>query len=325
MSQFGKLKKTRLRQAYTLLELLLALGVSVVIVAAITTAITVYLVSVQRHQRRIEQKQVARNVLTMIANDLRAGLQFKAADVSGIENLEASQDLIAGVTAAVGGEVPADATDTDTADEGASGSDASSSSGGDTSGEAEDSEEDTASYRPTLVGNSSVINVDISRLPRLDQYLAIATGGDIYSQTGSDVKSINYMVSSAAAPNEAGFDPQVSKLGGLYRRQIDRAIANYAGEMVAPNAPDNNSQLIAPEIIEIGFRYFDGSSWQDSWNSEENGFFPLAIEVTIVLDPNRIDNALSGKALSAQDMFALETYRGVVHLPSAEVPPEEAP
>ncbi len=41
----------------------------------------------------------------------------------------------------------------------------------------------------------------------------------------------------------------------------------------------------APEVVELQFRYFDGTHWLDSWNSLEKNGLPLAIEVQLKLMP----------------------------------------
>ena len=87
-------------------------------------------------------------------------------------------------------------------------------------------------------------------------------------------------------------------------------------------APDDSSNLVASEIAEIRFRYFDGDDWQTEWNSEEQGGFPPAIEIVLVIDPTR---STSGQdyQYSGFDSAVMEQYRSVVHLPAAELPPEE--
>ena len=41
------------------------------------------------------------------------------------------------------------------------------------------------------------------------------------------------------------------------------------------------SDILAPEVVEIQFRYFDGISWIDTWDSQSSGFLPRAIEITM--------------------------------------------
>ena len=177
-----------------------------------------------------------------------------------------------------------------------------------------------------MIGTATQMVVDVSRLPRVDQYNSFMLGLDPQSQTPSDLKSIAYFI---AGPNtqkaSQEFDPAVAELGGLYRRQIDRAVAEYRGETSGPSSPDEFSTLVAPEITAIKFRYYDGSDWLTEWDSEEQQFFPLAIEVVITIDGDRVANARRNKpsANNESSQENLRQYRLVVHLPAAEVPPEE--
>ena len=80
-------KFTIARPAFTLLELLLALALTVVVISTIATAIHVNLFSLTRAQSTVERKQVARSVMAMIGNDIRAAVQFRAADYSGLQEV----------------------------------------------------------------------------------------------------------------------------------------------------------------------------------------------------------------------------------------------
>lgn len=77
-----------------MLELLLALGLSVVVFSAVGAGVQIYLVALTKQQAMVEQKQVARALLAMIGNDLRAGIQYKATDYSGLDNLIQTQTMM---------------------------------------------------------------------------------------------------------------------------------------------------------------------------------------------------------------------------------------
>ena len=62
---------TRARNAFTLFELILAIGLSVALVSLIGTAIDLYLTRVDKSRLQVEEAQLARTVLAMIADDLR--------------------------------------------------------------------------------------------------------------------------------------------------------------------------------------------------------------------------------------------------------------
>jgi len=165
--------------------------------------------------------------------------------------------------------------------------------------------------------------IDISRLPRIDQYNPLIASDADRMSSPSDVKSIAYFVSEAPSvaesTNEFG---NASEHGGLYRREVDRAVASYLGDFQLVESPDNYSKLLAPEVSELRFRYFDGSDWQTTWDSTERGGFPVAVEVVVVIDPSQSASGGNGQS-SGTDTDTLETYRSVVFLPVAEPVEEE--
>lgn len=280
------------RAGYTLIELLLALGLSVVVITTIAMAIQIYLVALTKQQAVVEQKQVARSLLAMIENDLRAGIQYKANDYSGLDNLMNTQMLML--------------------------------SGG-ASEEGEESEPDSliieeeVAFRPTMLGSASVIMIDISRLPRLDQYNPLIASEEAEVQTPSDVKSLAYFV----ALTDGGMEQKIQFAetrapGGLYRREIDRAVAEFMGDTSLLSSPDRYTKLIANEVAQITFRYFDGVDWQTEWDSTEDGGFPMAIEVILVIDSERSATGSEAYSYAGVDGESMQIYRTVVDLPVAE-------
>lgn len=289
------------RRGYTLLELILALGLSIFVVTAIGAAIQLYLVAVLKQQATIERKQVARGVSDMIGNDLRGGVIYKAEDYSDLENLVQSQALLSNAaSAAMGEEEAPDESEPELI-----------------------VDEENVAFRPLLLGTSRYLILDVSRAPRLDEYNPLIANADSEVRTPSDIKSVAYFVSLT----EGGKQSQVtfatpSAPGGLYRRSIDRAVASFRGDTNLVENPDEFSELVAGEIAELQFRYFDGADWQTTWDSEEAGGFPVAIEITLVLDPSRIDGG-PNYSYGGFDGAEMESYRSVVHLPAAEQTAEE--
>ena len=302
------------RSGYTLMELLLALGLSVVVILAIGLAIQIYMVSLTKQQSRIERKQVVRAVFAMISNDLRAGVQYKASDYTGLDTLLQTQ--ITNLQAAAQLNVAEDADETPSAPQ-------------EQESESEQEEapeiiaEEEVAFRPTLLGSESVVMIDISRLPRLDQYNPLVAAADLETQTPSDIKSSAYFVSLNKGGIEEKLDFAESRAeGGLYRREIDRSVADYQGDNQLFSEADQYTRLVAHEIAQIGFRYYDGEEWQSEWDSEEAGGFPAAIEISIVVDPER-SAPTSQSADTESDEDTSEFYRYVVHLPVTDLPPPE--
>ena len=179
--------------------------------------------------------------------------------------------------------------------------------------------EDEVSFRPTLLGSASVIMIDISRLPRLDQYNPLIASDETRVQSPSDVKSLAYFVSLTNGGMESTIQfAETRAPGGLYRREIDRAVAEFNGDTSLLSSPDNYTKLIANEVAQINFRYFDGEEWQTEWDSAENGGFPVAIEVTLMIDPARSANGSDNYDVSGVDGESMQIYRTVVDLPVAE-------
>ncbi len=65
-------RKRRVLAGFTLLEVVLAIGLAGVVLALLTTAIDLYLVRVDVNRTRVESAQLARTLLTRMADDLRA-------------------------------------------------------------------------------------------------------------------------------------------------------------------------------------------------------------------------------------------------------------
>ena len=326
------------RPAYTLLEVLLALGLTVVIFSMIAAGIRVHLVSIARQQLKIEQRQIARNLLTTIGTDIRSAVLYRATDYSGLENIRATellqgaggtsggggggltvQDLIDDPEGAAAREAAGEFEQNDEEDED---EENNSNDEDDVDEEIEGLiQEEDVSYRPVLRGNEASIQFDISRLPRLDQYRSFgAGGGEAINATPSDIKSISYFFSNSPASNEVlvPLDASIAQ-GGLYRRELDRAVAAFAELDGLNTSPDSASRLLAPEVASIRFRYFDGVDWWTEWDFDEQGGLPTAIEIRLTIDPTRTVARIANDAAQAQATF----YRSVVHLPLSEIREEE--
>jgi len=289
------------RSGYTLMELLLALGLSVVVIAAIGIAIQIYMISLTNQQAMIERKQIVRSIFAMIGNDLRAGVQYKASDYSGLDTLlqtqitnMASQIPLGEEEEEAAPEVPMILV------------------------------EEEVAFRPTLLGSQTAVMIDISRLPRLDQYNPLVAAADLETQTPSDVKSLAYFVSLDKGGIEDQLDfAETRAPGGLYRREIDRAVADYMGNYDLMSEADKYTRLVAHEVAQIAFRYFDGEEWQTEWDSAEAGGFPSAIEIMLVIDTERSAESSQSYSYGGPDEETAETYRYVVHLPVADLPKSE--
>ncbi len=145
---------------------------------------------------------------------------------------------------------------------------------------------------PGLFGNKSELQLDVSRLPRLEQYQKLVGGVGSVTDLPSDLKTVAYYVRGpAAAPPDTGFAPQGtltasdSMRAGLVRRELDRAVTQYANEQGRMEQVNQQGELIAPEVVGLEFRYFDGSQWMEFWDSQQIQGLPLAVEITVAIQP----------------------------------------
>ncbi|MBA4019355.1 MAG: hypothetical protein C0483_19485 [Pirellula sp.] len=215
---------------------------------------------------------------------------------------------------------------------GSGGSSGSSGSSGGSAKSAADAESESSgdvTIAPLGVyGNQYDLQVDVSRLPRIDRMDSltgtitpdgIAAAGD----PPSDVKTVSYYISTtaaAAAPlsSNSGTAAPVMPAGGLVRRQVDRAIVNYGTLYGGSTDAGTREQMLAPEATALEFRYYDGTEWLTSWSSSDRGAVPVAIEIMLTLRAADAAPVGSTLLLASPGLPQEQTYRLMVHLPAGE-------
>ena len=313
-----------LNRAFTLLEVLLTLAMSVVLMGLIGTAFQFYAVDMNVRNMDIQQTQMAAAVMQMIEDDLRATLHSEPADMSGLEEL---------LSSSLGGE--------EEGDKSGGGEEEDLSAAGISMEEDIVEEMDAVPLNltsgvavlqtPGLIGNQYQIQLDLSRLPRLEEYVQMmdqttATLQDV----PSDLKTVAYYVQSddstaGVLDSLAELDPDATDLtsGGLVRRSLDRAATLEAATMGNISTLNQTGDLLAPEVKAIEFSYWDGLTWQLEWSSDEFGELPLAVQVTIYM----VDPALAATededTLASLGPESMRSFTHIVRLPMA-VPIETA-
>jgi hypothetical protein len=92
------------------------------------------------------------------------------------------------------------------------------------------------------------------------------------------------------------------------------------------DAPDDPSFIFAEEIRSLEFRYWDGTTWQQTWDgTTPTGSAsapigpPMAVEIKIGIIPPGLRRQSSGMSLDAPEQ-TLKYYRHVVAIPTANGP-----
>ena len=198
-----------------------------------------------------------------------------------------------------------------------------------------------------LSGTLSEMYVDTIRLPRREELFATVTGytnAPIGVQTGglaasstvaatsgvarpSDLKSVRYFIrqgenvepGSVAATSLAG-DLQL-RAGGLVRQEIARTMRVWAEQSGNTAILDSGQALVAPEVVRIEFRYFDGAQISDVWEMLERNSLPVAIEVRLWIVPaaEAAESHVAGLYNVGNLPKTAREYRQTVYLPMSEL------
>jgi len=175
---------------------------------------------------------------------------------------------------------------------------------------------------PGIYGNANELQIDVSRLPRLDQMQAIlspdtTTTTALTQDTMSDVKTVLYFLagSSSGGGSTASGD-------GLYRREMDRAVASFATTQGGQAMEDtSNQEPLAAEVVDIEFQYYDGNEWVSEWDSTENNGLPMAVEISLTITrPQHSESpgGMSGGSSNSAKESDAHTYTLMVSLPVAQ-------
>ncbi|GIW92306.1 MAG: hypothetical protein KatS3mg110_0347 [Pirellulaceae bacterium] len=408
------------RAGLSLLELILALGLSALVLYAISMAVDLHLRVLDVRRTQVEEAQIARAVLQSIANDLRGIVPHYRVDLSAVEQMmvqamaSAAEQLAAGGSAAAGGGTsgsgssggsggastsgsggaasggsagagagsgssgappggaaglpssgssagrgqPGTGTGTTGSPSGSTGSASggvtpasgsgstasggnSSTGGGTTTGSSVTGEEMDLSNTtnlasgtvspPTvgLYGNQYELQIDVSRLPRPDQYYSsVLSDPTSLPAIPSDIKSVTYYVQTPelgvgqVRDPLAGAQASQQPATGLVRREVDRAVLQYAVSYGTTDSLARTGDLLAPEVVGIEFQYFDGSAWLTYWDSDQMGGLPLAVEVVLMIQPK----TQTSSSWSLFGLFGVEQpvpepviYRLMVYLPMSQI------
>lgn len=318
---------TKPRRAFTLFELIVAIALSAVLLVLIGTAINLYLVRVDAGRQRVEEAQLARSVLAMIAADLRAAAVHRPQDTSNVAALAAARAASANASSSGGASITTGGSSSDASGE------MSSSSTSD-SGVTSRSAESTTELQLGVNGTLDELYVDVGRLPRMDELFAAAssTTGRMAASTAmaapytprSDEATVRYFVrqgepidpTSVAATSLA---PEAQlRAGGLVRQEVGRAVRVFAERTGNEQTLASGQQLVAPEVEHIQFRYFDGAEVVETWDMRERRSLPVAIEVRIwIVSPDAArEQSAAGYSLTGLPPDARE-YQQTVYLPLA--------
>jgi len=268
------------RRGFTLLELVLSITIGMLILVGLYFALDVHLNATSAGRTQVQQSAVARNVLRQFTIDITH-------NVASLDQPLPTPKTT--TTTATTGSTTTGSTTTDP-----------------TTGAATDTTTTVLSSRYPfnlgVQGSSDTLTLYISKVP-----LSIKQAGnnnlpgtdDVASD--SDLRRVTYWMTAA----------------GLARQEVIAVTSDDELGNLPPGIPDEEKFVIAGEIVAVQFQYFDGTTWQDSWDGSvlaADGVSvtgpPFAIAMTLTI--GRVD----GTATESDDPES-RTYRHVVQIPTA--------
>ncbi|WP_437205493.1 hypothetical protein [Planctomicrobium sp. SH664] len=256
------------RSAFSLLEVIIALGLTVILIAAIFAAIRLQVRFDLAGRGEVAYAQLLRGLIKKVDGDL-GSILLALPDPASSTSLDSSES-----------------------------SDSPSSTGGSTSSSsASDSAASTETELPEFIlgglsegtipevfglyGTPDTLHLTVNRPARELGYLGLAADSrevkDLPPGThyrNSDLQIVTYAIAPLAS-TFASLKLQSSRPPvGLGRRSIDLFTFDSPPLTLAPE------DVIAAEVTEVQFRYFDGYSWMENWDSRVSNSLPVAVEVT---------------------------------------------
>jgi type II secretory pathway pseudopilin PulG len=304
------------KTGFTLLEIVLALGLMVIVMALVGAAMNTTLHLVDSGKTKTERDQLARAIMAKIAGDVRATVRYEPFDSSGMMQYPKTSSSSSSTTSS-----STTAQNSNTSSTNSSSSSSSSSS--DSSSSDSNSSSSTTQTIAGLSGDQYGLIIDIGRLPRIDEY-----GGDTSTNNSSaimpsDVRTVTYFLAGDTAPaSQVVSSTNVVDGSGLVRCEMDRAMSQYATQQGQSTL--QNAAVIAPEILALEFQYFDGTQWDTSWDTTQNSGLPQAVKISMVLaDPAHAGQAgyTAPQYASVADAAAQDpdsVYSTVVRLPASD-------
>lgn len=309
------------RSGYTLLELMIAVGLSAILMASLYKAMDIYLSLQLDSHEEISRQQVARAVLRQLTRDIQSVVFTKQEALPDEEETDILGLGLSGAgTSGLSGN-------------GMSGLNGSSSSGSSSSTSELDGnsygtstidpETVSTTYTSGLVGTSSDLQLFISRP---DRNLAYVSAQELTSpeQRTGDLLLVRYLLASKLGSGLGSMIADREAPGntdgpiGLARVEGDLYGLSTAVETAEDIPQLSAAKLIAREVSSVTFRYFDGGQWLEEWDSTARNELPKAIEIVITLRDEQPTESLLSSDEPTPYAFPETTHRMVVPLPTAE-------
>ncbi len=346
---------------FTLLEVLLAMGLSAVMLGALWALLSVQVRLFSEDPVQVTRAQLVRSLVQLFSEDLESALPSMPAASTAAEP---SVDRAAQIAAEGSADGPVEPQERPTAGSAAS----DSSSRPFLAGSIADTAADftTASQGGFgLIGTPETLQFDVLRAVPMLIRSPESTAGNV-RRSGEQSREVRsrvpemFRVTYRFEPPRENRGSAVLEHAGLIRQawhwETRGQLASDLGASAPPRQPADRAASetvdpylssaeddsgygdepgdgsretdVVPEVVELEFRYFDGTRWSGWWDSQSMGGLPQAVELRMRVTMDEKDHEpLTGLAeTEAAGEDAAEAYdeasffRTVVYLPAARKP-----
>lgn len=255
------------RPAFTLLEVLLASTIALFLLGGLYVAMQVTLTRAQISREQSAMSNLSRAVINRITTDLSQSL--------GPLQPKSGAD---GGTYSSGSTTTTTDPSSTTSSESTTGTGTESSESGTTSTEPATTDgmlttDANLPFSAGVIGTSNQVTIFMTRVPTgLTDPEAMLSPETLFP---ADQRRITYYLGST---------------GGLCRQERPWVTADGVGNVIDPDYSTQELDLIALEVVDIFFEYFDGGVWLSEWDGTQPGLDgvsisgpPRAIRVTMTL------------------------------------------
>lgn len=260
--------------AFTLIELILALGLSVVLLALLASALSLGMSRAISSRERVEHARLVEGVITAVRDDVYRTVIYNPQDTGTAMELAESMadfdvDSLDDISSGGGG--------------GSGGGRSSSGSGGasesESMGTSSGLESESLRQPLGLYGTMQELQVDVLR--EHPSFELDASGAVVAATGTSGITTVRYALGQGtptlATRTKTGDRPLAT---GLTRQEASRDLLNWAQQTGNSAAVAGTPLLIAPEVTRLEMRYFDGTALYESWDTDlMGGVLPRAIEL----------------------------------------------
>ncbi|MCA9063254.1 MAG: prepilin-type N-terminal cleavage/methylation domain-containing protein [Planctomycetaceae bacterium] len=271
------------RSAFTLFELLLAIVLSSLLMAAVYSAFSTYITLSTDSYEDVLRTQIARTILRQMSRDIQSVVFIEQDTTDDEDSDDSTTDNSA------------------TADVGAS----------------------MLLYTDGLVGNANELLLYVSRPDRDLNYISQQELTSTADRTG-DLVLIRYMIANSATGGVSKDIVQQeasASFKGSYG--LVRMTGDLYGLATAIDSSEEQDQLaaakvLAQEVSQVEFSYFDGTAWQEEWDSTALNMMPLAVRITLTLRTPEPDDPSDLTPAQRRDASPDTTHSLVVNCPLAK-------